>query len=1104
MRPFSRDEFAIAIICALTLEAEAVEELFDETYDRFGALYKKQPGDDNAYINGRVGDHNVVLCYMPGMGKGNAASVASSMKISYKRIQVALVVGICGGAPFPLSGREIFLGDVIISDAVIEYDFGRQYAGGFERKTGVKDTLGRPNREIRSKLAGLKAKRSLIDLQAKMLRHMQAIQKSQPDWHHPSSADDVLFEASYQHKHHDITASPKCCCFAATPDEICKEALDTSCTHLGCDKDHIRRRRHGTENYNPVIHIGTVASADTVMKSGEHRDRLIKSEHVIGFEMEGAGIWDNISCIIIKGVCDYADSHKNKEWQAYAAATGAATAKAFLEYWEPMVVEDNLAAVPAIEDFVGREDDLKCLWDNLQPARSRTRKVAVLHGLGGIGKTQLAIRFARMHQDDFTAIFWLSGRYRSELVSGLSSCLPRIQNQHVDDEAISEVEAEQRAQQVLRWLAMPGNTRWLIVFDNIDQYSSLPNDNDQGYDICEFFPKVDHGSIIITSRLQRFIEVGKSFPVQKLTQSDAMHLLRQSSGILAQDNAPVDTEQDVTALTNHLDGLSLAIVLAGAFMRQTGTSIKEYLQFYKEDWSNLQSESEPTRHYRQGNILQTWMITYHEMKKRWPNSAKLLMLLAQFDNQDIWYELIRNGCHKSDAPLWLEEIASNPSSFRGSVKILLEFSLLESKRQGSYTMHPVVQDWCVHVSGTDEDMISLQLSEIALISVGYTVPTAEERDYDQLQRRLLPQCNYVAHRQYINKSIWLWGGFHGLGLLYRNLGKLKEAEKMYQRALAGYEEALGPDHTSTLNTVQNLGLLYSDQGKLKEAEEMYQRALVGYEVALGPDHQSTLSTVHNLGLLYSNQGKLKEAEEMCQRALVGYEDALGPDHPSTLNTVQNLGLLYSDQGKLKEAEEMYQRALAGYEEALGPDHPSTLSTVHNLGVLYYKQGKPKEAEEMYQRALAGYEEALGPDHPSTLSTVHNLGLLYYKQGKPKVAEEMCQRALTGREKALGPDHPSTLGTVHNLGVLYSDQGKLKEAEEMYQRALAGYKEALGPDHPSTLNTVHNLGVLYSDQGKLKEAERMYQRTAGKGKVLGPNPSAFRRFLRRINCSSVAP
>ncbi|KAF7515787.1 hypothetical protein PCG10_002914, partial [Penicillium crustosum] len=472
-----------------------------------------------------------------------------------------------------------------------------------------------------------------------------------------------------------------------------------------------------------------------------------------------------------------------------------------------------------------------------------------------------------------------------------------------------------------------------------------------------------------------------------------MHLLRQSSGILAQDNAPVDTEQDVTALTNHLDGLSLAIVLAGAFMRQTGTSIKEYLQFYKEDWSNLQSESEPTRHYRQGNILQTWMITYHEMKKRWPNSAKLLMLLAQFDNRDIWYELIRNGCHNSDAPLWLEEIASNPSSFRGSVKILLEFSLLESKRQGSYTMHPVVQDWCVHVSGTDEDMISLQLSEIALISVGYTVPTAEERDYDQLQRRLLPQCNYVAHRQYINKSIWLWGGFHGLGLLYSDQGKLKEAEKMYQRALAGREEALGPDHISTLSIVQNLGVLYHKQGKLKEAEQMYQRALAGYEEALGPDHMSTLDIIHNLGNLYSEQGKLKEAEKIYQRIFKGCEEAPGPDHTSPLDTIHSLGLLYSKQGKLKEAEEMYQRALAGYEEALGPDHISTLSIVQNLGVLYYKQGKLKEAKKMYQRALAGYEEALGPDHPSTLNTVHNLGVLYYKQGKLKEAEEMYQRAL---------------------------------------------------------------------------------------------------------------
>lgn len=350
MRPSSRDEFAIAIICALTLEAEAVEALFDETYDRLSAFYKKQSGDDNAYFNGRIGSHNVVLCLMPRMGKGNAASVAASLKISYRKIQVALVVGICGGAPYSPTKEEVFLGDVIISDAVIEYDFGRQYRGGFMRKTGVRDTLGRPNREIQSLLAGLQPQQSRRDFQAKMLQHLRVIQAAQPYWRQPSSADDVLYEASYQHKHYGSGSPHLCSCLDDTSDEVCPEALDASCILLGCAQDQIHRRRGCRENTSPTIQIGTVASADTVMKSGEHRDNLVKSEGVIGFEMEGAGVWNNISCVIIKGVCDYADSHKNKAWQAYAAATGAATAKAFLEYWDPTVLEGE-SAVPSLVSY---------------------------------------------------------------------------------------------------------------------------------------------------------------------------------------------------------------------------------------------------------------------------------------------------------------------------------------------------------------------------------------------------------------------------------------------------------------------------------------------------------------------------------------------------------------------------------------------------------------------------------------------------------------------------------------------------------------------------------------------------------------------------------
>jgi tetratricopeptide (TPR) repeat protein len=141
---------------------------------------------------------------------------------------------------------------------------------------------------------------------------------------------------------------------------------------------------------------------------------------------------------------------------------------------------------------------------------------------------------------------------------------------------------------------------------------------------------------------------------------------------------------------------------------------------------------------------------------------------------------------------------------------------------------------------------------------------------------------------------WHGVGIAQIGRSLHRLGKLDEAEKTYQRALQEKEKAWSPDHTSTLDTVNNLGVLYADQGKLDEAEKMYQQALQGKEKAWGPDHTSTLTTVNNLGNLYRSQGKLDEAEKVYQGALQGYEKAWGPDHTSTLITVNNLGLLYAD------------------------------------------------------------------------------------------------------------------------------------------------------------------------------------------------------------------
>ena len=192
----------------------------------------------------------------------------------------------------------------------------------------------------------------------------------------------------------------------------------------------------------------------------------------------------------------------------------------------------NLNNVPAIDEFIGHDGDLDQLWRSLQPQNSNMRKVVILHGLGGIGKTQLAIRFARIHKYDFTAIFWLNGKDRETLIRSLVAIAPTLPEAQIPSVAIGNTEdsneLERRAEKVLRWLATEGNSRWLLIFDNVDQYPEIENDN--AYDVSEFFPPADHGSIIITTRLPRLIELGISHPVPKLNTEEAVKLLIKSTG----------------------------------------------------------------------------------------------------------------------------------------------------------------------------------------------------------------------------------------------------------------------------------------------------------------------------------------------------------------------------------------------------------------------------------------------------------------------------------------------------------------------------------------------------------------------------------------------
>jgi nucleoside phosphorylase len=348
MAPISRDDFQVAIICALPIEYNAASLVFDQFWDDGGDRYGRARGDNNHYTTGRIGKHNVVLALLPHMGNTDAASAAASMRLSYSFLELVLLVGVCGVIPSGPEG-EILLGDVIISKSVVQYDFGRQYSDRFVRKDTVEDNLSQPNKDIQGLLKSFETDRVITLLEQRTAASLQELQaksaarqrQGKDKYKYPGTARDMLFEVDHRHKHRGSAACICCACVLDT-DPVCDEALKLPCDKLGCEATHLKARERLNEKQqleqedniaaqNPTLHIGAVASGDSVIKSAKHRDAIAESESIIAFEMEGAGVWKEVPCIVVKGVCDYADCHKNKGWQNFAAATAACVAKAILE-----------------------------------------------------------------------------------------------------------------------------------------------------------------------------------------------------------------------------------------------------------------------------------------------------------------------------------------------------------------------------------------------------------------------------------------------------------------------------------------------------------------------------------------------------------------------------------------------------------------------------------------------------------------------------------------------------------------------------------------------------------------------------------------------------
>ena len=319
----SAEEYTVGWICAIVTEHVAAKAFLSETHERPDYV---PPNDSNFYTLGRMGKHNVVIALLPDgeYGTSSAATVAKDMLRSFPKVRFGLMVGIGGGAPN--QKHDIRLGDIVVSSprdgkgGVLQYDFGKTIQGKSFQNTGF---LDQPPQLLRTAVSGLRS--DYMSDGHGIDETINSILESKPRlqgrFSRPDPTSDRLFQSEFVHR--------------AGSD--CAKACGDDAENLV-----FRAPRTKTED-NPLVHYGLIASANQLMKDALIRDRLAAEKDVLCFEMEAAGLMNHFPCLVIRGICDYSDSHKNKEWQGYAAMVAAAYTRDLLDRITPSKIEAEIS-----------------------------------------------------------------------------------------------------------------------------------------------------------------------------------------------------------------------------------------------------------------------------------------------------------------------------------------------------------------------------------------------------------------------------------------------------------------------------------------------------------------------------------------------------------------------------------------------------------------------------------------------------------------------------------------------------------------------------------------------------------------------------------------
>ncbi len=769
----------------------------------------------------------------------------------------------------------------------------------------------------------------------------------------------------------------------------------------------------------------------------------------------------------------------------------------------PLPVAPPLGKLPP--EVRGREGLVGELRRALRPYPRRASRAFVIAGMGGLGKSTVALTAARMARERGYRVWWVRAADSALLTSGMLEVLRELGAPESVTAPVREGArtAPERAWEFLNRDHGAGR-RWLLVFDGADNPAVLAGaDAGTPADGTGWLRADPAGIVIVTTRVRDPQVWGTRVTLRELKPLDD-----EAGAEVLRDLAPEVADpggREARELSARLGGLPLALHLAGAYL---GSPFARWSTFagYRQALDGVELPAALTDIEEQGadihsTVQRTWDLSLDALAAEGrPQARPLLLVLSCF-------------APATPIPSWLlqlpplAELLAGPGhagqdngaerrGLRAGLQGLSRTGLIDISATGSpagmhaVTVHPVVADAnrIRLAASADAERAAVQETVVALFEAA-TAGLDPVRPGDWLTWRRL--------RAHMNAAIDLLADDLDPAVLARLLsvsavgteallgaGRLAAAGKLAQASVAA-AAFLPPDHPAALTARGYLARTLVRRGRSGEAETILRELLADRLRVQGEDHLGTLATRHDLAAALGVQGRFGEAEELYRRLLADDYRLRGPDHRETLAARSNLARMIGLRGRYAEAEDLSRQVLDAQRQVLGPDHPDCLASRQNLARLATKAGRYAEAEQMYRRLLTDRRRVLGEYHPDTLATRHRLARIIGLQGRYADAEELCYQVLRDRRRLLGEDHPDNLSTRHRLARMLSLQGRYADAEPMFRQVLAARRRVLGEDHPDTLSTEHRLGWLIGRQGRYSEAiDIVNQVLGGRRNVLG--------------------